>query len=298
MRYFLDNSTLFIRGSFRATLPDLSGTILPVSTLLNHTVPPAPPLLSTAKELEFAAAAGGYGRDFSGYVLAGNIHNLCILRYDFLTFFLLAGSLPVNAREPGPAVIGITICSSEGLSDAALREAVTTAQEAEIAALREGGQEPACFSMEKIIMASEGGVVHAGAGEGSPAGTRIRAAIRFGVPLALGRSRGPAQDRPAFFIFSRFKGEHWVEWIPENCPYYPCHFEGQRCDFCYCPLYPCGDETLGQWSESSNGGRVWNCAACRFIHEPAVTEYLKKNPEAPLAELKRVEKNAVCSGPR
>jgi hypothetical protein len=38
---------------------------------------------------------------------------------------------------------------------------------------------------------------------------------------------------------------HWVEWSPEGCPYYPCHFEGQQCDFCYCPLYPCLDTSLG-----------------------------------------------------
>lgn len=288
MRYFIDTPTLFIRGSFRATMPGLSGRILPVSTLLNHSVTPGTRIPSAAKELEFAAAAGGFGRDSAGYVLAGRIENLCILRYDFLTFFLLAGSLPVNTREPGPAVIGITVCSSEGLSDAALREAITTVQEVETAALGAGGQEPACFSMEAIVAAGEGQPVHAHAGAESPVGKRIRAAIQYGIPVALKRSRGPPQERPAFFIFSRFKGEHWVEWTPEDCSYYPCHFEGQRCDYCYCPLYPCGDESLGQWSESSSGGKVWNCAACTLVHEPAVAEYLKKHPEAPLGELKRV----------
>jgi len=290
MRFFIDNSTLFIRGSFRATMPCLSGTVLSVPTLLNHVVAPKTRIASPAKHLEFAAAAGGYGQDVAGYVLAGNISSLCVLRYDFLTIFLLAGSLPVNAREPGPAAIGITICSSEGLSDAALREAIATARDAEVAALREGGLEPACFSMEAIIAASETGIVHAGASEESAAGSRIRAAIRFGIPAALGRARGPEQERYAFFILSRFNGEHWVEWTPENCPYYPCHFEGQRCDYCYCPLYPCGDEALGRWSESSSGGRVWNCAGCTLVHEPVVADYLKSHPEASLNELKRVLK--------
>jgi adenosylcobinamide hydrolase len=79
-----------------------------------------------------------------------------------------------------------------------------------------------------------------------------------------------------------------VEWSPGGCPYYPCHFEGQRCDFCYCPLYPCQDPSLGQWVESRNGGRVWNCAGCTLLHTPEVAEYLKKHPEAGLRELKRV----------
>ena len=30
-----------------------------------------------------------------------------------------------------------------------------------------------------------------------------------------------------------------------ECEFYPCHFEGQYCDFCYCPFYPCGDSSTG-----------------------------------------------------
>jgi adenosylcobinamide hydrolase len=89
-------------------------------------------------------------------------------------------------------------------------------------------------------------------------------------------------------VFSRFQGDHWVEWIPEQCPYYPCHVPGQRCEFCYCPFYPCKDETLGQWVKStSKNGPVWNCSGCTLLHEPLITEYLLAHPEAPLAELKR-----------
>ena len=108
------------------------------------------------------------------------------------------------------------------------------------------------------------------AGRLTEAGKRVREAVLHGIPEALTRhDAGMAADRPAFFIFSRIKGEHWIEWSPENCPYYPCHFEGQSCEFCYCPFYPCRDESLGQWAESSNGGRVWNCARCTLLHEPA-----------------------------
>ena len=42
-----------------------------------------------------------------------------------------------------------------------------------------------------------------------------------------------------------------------ECEFYPCHWDGQYCDFCYCPFYPCGDSsTGGEWIKGKN---VWNC---------------------------------------
>lgn len=50
-----------------------------------------------------------------------------------------------------------------------------------------------------------------------------------------------------------------------ECEFYPCHFEGQYCDFCYCPFYPCGDSsTGGSWIKNKC---VWNCKECTWIHE-------------------------------
>ncbi len=52
-----------------------------------------------------------------------------------------------------------------------------------------------------------------------------------------------------------------------NCEYYPCHFEGQDCTFCFCPFYPCEDErTGGEFVQKSTGGSVWSCAKCNLIH--------------------------------
>jgi len=51
-----------------------------------------------------------------------------------------------------------------------------------------------------------------------------------------------------------------------DCEYYPCHFEGQDCTFCFCPFYPCNDV------ESSTGKMVWSCVDCTIIHEPEVAE--------------------------
>ena len=56
-----------------------------------------------------------------------------------------------------------------------------------------------------------------------------------------------------------------------NCEYYPCHFEGQDCTFCFCPFYPCLDErTGGHMVERRTGGDVWSCADCDMIHRPEV----------------------------
>ena len=53
----------------------------------------------------------------------------------------------------------------------------------------------------------------------------------------------------------------------KTCEYYPCHFEGQNCTFCFCPFYPCENErTGGKWIESSRGGRVWSCVDCHLVH--------------------------------
>ena len=59
-----------------------------------------------------------------------------------------------------------------------------------------------------------------------------------------------------------------------ECEFYPCHFEGQYCDFCYCPFYPCGDSsTGGQWIK---GKDVWNCKECTWLHEKQTVECLRK----------------------
>ncbi len=58
-----------------------------------------------------------------------------------------------------------------------------------------------------------------------------------------------------------------------ECNYYPCHFEGQDCTFCFCPFYPCQDgRTEGKWITGSSGNEVWSCLECRVVHEPAVVE--------------------------
>ncbi|MCL2862916.1 MAG: aminotransferase class I/II-fold pyridoxal phosphate-dependent enzyme [Methanimicrococcus sp.] len=59
----------------------------------------------------------------------------------------------------------------------------------------------------------------------------------------------------------------------ENCEYYPCHFNGQDCTFCYCPFYPCeNNKGGGKLIQSSKGGQVWSCAGCYIPHIQSVVE--------------------------
>ena len=67
-----------------------------------------------------------------------------------------------------------------------------------------------------------------------------------------------------------------------SCSYYPCHFEGQDCTWCFCPFYPCEVErTGGRYVERADGsGMVWSCMYCHWIHRSdvarAVLRELKK----------------------
>ena len=84
---------------------------------------------------------------------------------------------------------------------------------------------------DAIITGSEGNVIHRSAGRLTDVGRRVRETVLYGIPEAIKRHDAP--DRSAdssFFIFSRFQGEHWVEWSPHNCPYFPCHHPRQFTD--------------------------------------------------------------------
>jgi len=76
-----------------------------------------------------------------------------------------------------------------------------------------------------------------------------------------------------------------------ECKYYPCHFPGQDCTFCFCPFYPCYDYRLGRMIISSRGNRVWSCKYCGWIHQPEtarrVLESLRK------AEMERRELSSI-----
>lgn len=71
-----------------------------------------------------------------------------------------------------------------------------------------------------------------------------------------------------------------------SCEYYPCHeceSGPQYCDFCYCPFYPCGDEsTGGKWIK---GKGVWSCEDCEWIHQKNTVECVRKGLKNILEEV-------------
>ncbi|MHB8163299.1 MAG: adenosylcobinamide amidohydrolase [Methanoregula sp.] len=289
MRYYTDKNTFFIRGSFRAASTGTNGGIRTVLTLFNHTVPAGWDHDDPGKRLASVAAGAGLSTDFFGLLTLVPVQQCCVLQYDFVTVFITAG---VRREPPESAgTINIIVTSSEGMKDAALLETIMVATEAKADALATLDLPLSGTPTDAVIAACENAITHTYAGRITEIGRRVRAAVLHGIPHAIQRhDSGILDHQPAFFVFSRIKGEHWVEWTPYNCPYYPCHFTGQCCDFCYCPFYPCGDESLGTWSAGSNGNKVWNCAGCTLLHEPKASGYLKKFPSASLAELKSTAK--------
>jgi adenosylcobinamide hydrolase len=284
MRYYSDTSSLFIRGSFRAASTGIGGGIRSVTTLLNHTIPASVQEMDPEKTLDRVISTAGLERNYFGLITAVPVRQTCILQYDFITVFITAGI----RREP-PASGGsihILVVSSQGMEDSALLETILVATEAKTEALQFMDLPLTGTPSDAVIAGCEGEPRHAAAGRSTETGRRVREAVLRGIPEAIRRhDAGVPADAPAFFVFSRIKGEHWIEWTKKDCPYYPCHFEGQSCDFCYCPYYPCHDESLGQWVAGSGGGKIWNCARCRLPHEPSATAYLKKFPGVSRQEL-------------
>jgi adenosylcobinamide hydrolase len=287
MRYHFNTTSLFIRGTFRAASTGVSGGIRSVSSLINHTVSAGWRHEDPEKELEFVAAGAGISDGFFGLLTAVSVQQCCVLQYDYVTAFITAGIRREPSADAG--TINIILCSNEGLEDAALLETIMVATEAKAEALHAMGLPVSGTPADAVIAASEGEIKYRYAGRLTETGRRVRETVLFGLPEAIKLHDAPVTSpHLSFFIFSRFQGDHWVKWSPDNCPYFPCHNPGQRCDFCYCPFYPCRDEELGEWTQSSRGGKVWNCARCTLPHEPAVADYLKKFPVASLAELKKL----------
>lgn len=300
MRYYLSGETLVIRGRFRAASTGIGGGIRDVPVLFNHSVPDGWIGEDPPRYVELVARREGVGEEFFGLLTAVPMRNLCIIQYDFITVFVTAGvrSAEGSTKSVPPAgTINIIVHSTQGMADAALLGAIITATEAKVGALQDKGISLTGTPTDAVIVAGEGEAVHQYAGPMTVPGTKIANAVRMGVAESLSRFQGMTRrTHPSLFVWSRFGGDHWVEWQPEGCPYHPCHFPGQACDFCYCPFYPCRDPSLGEWVDSTSGGRVWNCSTCTLLHEPAVAAFLRANPMASLPELKRVRGSARRSG--
>ena len=65
--------------------------------------------------------------------------------------------------------------------------------------------------------------------------------------------------------------------IDKDCAYYKCHTELESCDFCYCPIYPCKIEKLGEYITYWKNKKVWNCSKCNIMHNKKIINKIKKS---------------------
>lgn len=295
MRYFLRSSSLIIRGKFRICSSGPGGGIRDCTTLINHQLPHNFSQ-DPDRELEILALSLGLSYpDTAGLLTTVDMNTLCILSWDALTVFVTAGIIhPVHPdqvnsvaqKSPNtPGTINIIVIV-QNFSDQALVNAVIKATEAKALALRDAGHGFAGTVTDAVIIASDGADTIRYAESATKTGQMIHETVHAGVTRALLRQSDTRKNHPSFFIRSGIGGPHWFLWEKEHCKYYPCHYEGQCCDFCYCPLYPCGDMTLGDWIEKPGRPPIWACTRCLLNHHPQVTRHLIRNPEASLLELK------------
>lgn len=312
MRYYLRNNVLVVRGNFRAASNGTSGGVLNVRTILNATVP-RNFSEDAASYIDRVSTKLGFLQPQFGLLTAVPMTNLCVAQYDYVTVFVTAAVSDQNRT------INIIVVSARPLSDAALLGAMMTVTEAKMQVLLERRLPSSAGPTDAIVIAAEKSSnplkePEDFAGPLTETGDKITKAVHHALTEALvrfdnyllstwGVSRGWSKStspivkrsRPSFFIYSRYGGDHWVEWTPEGCPYYPCHnFSDQQCSFCYCPIYPCMDTNLGHLIETPNG-ELWSCMDCKFIHEPIITNHLLRNPEADILELTALKKKKLGS---
>lgn len=293
MRYHYDTDTVYIRGIWRAASTGIDGGISTISTIFNRTVETNFDHTNPQAYVRSILAEKGYQTDAFCLLTAVSMKNLCILQYDYITVFVTAGLTNPNPDPTRSHTINIIVTSDESFSDAAILETIITVTEAKADALRRLGRDFTGTTSDAVVVAAvpakDATPAHTYAGTFTEPGRRIYDAVLHGVMASLDRQENRVERcSPSYFIYSRYGGAHWVEWQKKNCPYYPCHFPGQACDFCYCPFYPCNDPELGNFVDSSSGGKVWACTNCLLLHQPHTAAHLKTHPDVTLSELKNL----------
>jgi len=295
MRYFLRDGALYIRGAFTAVMSGTQdsagdGSITHISTIITARLPRNNTTEDIDSFFKSHLRKNGYDTDAVGLPVTIAVDRLCIFAFDSIMVFILA-RLGMPGERPDP--VTIIVCCREPVPESGLRAILVTAEEAIHQTFITAGYPAAEQRTDSVLICCE-------ETEESPdvyerlarAQALVSETIAYGIPETWAASETAFHRKPAFYIHSSIGGDRWTRWNPDGCPYYPCHpsCEDQRCDFCYCPLYPCGDESQGKWLERENGGRIWSCEGCTLVHTPAVADYLIQHPEASLEELKNIQK--------
>lgn len=295
MRYYQADRTLIIRGAFRACSIGAEESLREVTSLML-----TPPQASNPYRPEWEIIKSALRHGLNPLTTCGLITTefsfpLCIFKYNHITLFLSGASQLMyqdlqraDDRLLHDPRLSIICCVSGNLADHMLQEILSVIHEATIRGYRDAGYQ-GNTTRGGIMIASE----HCDNGAEVNLLPVIQDTIHYAISLVLSpefpKAEGRGRDEPLFFIHTTIGGDRWIRWKKGGCPYYPCHFKGQRCDLCYCPLYPCEDEQLGEWATGSrSGGKVWSCVPCTLNHQPAVVQHLRRNPEASVTELKHL----------
>lgn len=62
--------------------------------------------------------------------------------------------------------------------------------------------------------------------------------------------------------------------MKKECKAFPCHSKLEDCSLCYCLLYPCHIEGLGEMYKG-----VWDCSKCELVHNKTIAEIIKRYAE-------------------
>lgn len=63
-----------------------------------------------------------------------------------------------------------------------------------------------------------------------------------------------------------------VSRLNKACKCFPCHSKLEDCTFCYCPFYPCGDDSRGNFVYTKDRRKIWSCQNCNWIHKESVVD--------------------------
>jgi len=301
LRYYVLDRTLVVKGDFDGLSTGIDGGRRQVRAVLNHEVGMDFDNDDPAGYMEGIASMLGVEGPYFSLLTAVHMENLCVVRDQQVTVFVTAGiSNPCHESLAG--TINVIIVVHGGMSEGALMSTVITATEAKSKTLFDMGFDFTGTTTDAIVVLMEGRDTRACgpirfeySGTATDIGQSIYRCVKKGVAEGIKRQHpvtANGDHKARVFVYAVAKnGPYWIEHPRENCgkgkcEYYPCHFEGQDCTHCYCPLYPCEDPLLGEWIKSGRGYPVWTCKDCILLHNTKTVDYLSKHPDASMGELK------------
>ena len=305
MHYYVADQTLIIKGDFDGISTGVNGGRKRVKAAINHHVGKDFDRDDPELYLDKMADTLGVEKPYFGFLTAVLMENLCIVRDLFMTAFITAGISNPTHDPSLPGTINIVLVVHGRMSEGALAGAIITATEAKAKALFDMGfgftgtttDAMAILTEERKTKVAEP-PYYEYSGTATEIGQSIYRCVKKGVEEGIRRQHPAIDDqahRSRLFVYAiGTNGPYWIEFPNEQqgrgkCKYYPCHFDGQDCTHCYCPLYPCEDPDLGEWIKSRGGYAVWTCKDCMLLHRKNAVDILSKNPEAHTKELKRTK---------